>query len=348
MLTLVSYLRTSSVGYTSQGEYWSGGKSRGPAATKLKRGSVIGFGFNRVAKNLFITVDGEIIRTEANFSPEARKNGAETKNKAENEGLYPCVGLHHSSQRVRINFGASPFKFNIQEKRDAVAKTRLAQIDEMAPPPHARLIYNYLLFHGYKNSAEALAASNPEGLYPLTERDTLMLSTLEERSQIKEWFEDGQFGDVKEHLIARYGTEAASSEASFLLDCLMFIDMVRRGDTADALEFTQTVFLQWWCEATHDRIEDCCTLLAYYDPKASPVAHLLSRHHRDMTFKFINRCILMWSEAIPLVCDEPIQQEPDLNQMIAHLNSTQAHIRNKRKGGTPFELSHLFREPSPS
>lgn len=295
---------------------------------QLVKGSVIGFGINCPLQQMFITVDGEVVRTENNFGGT----------------YYACVGLHHRSQRLKINFGSSPFKFNIKEKRDALAKSRLAQIDALPQPNYARLVYNYLLFHGYKITAEALAATQPDGLYPLTERDTLMLSTLDERSQIKEWFEEGQFADVKEHLIARYGTGAASSEASFLLDCLIFIEMIKKGETEDALNFTRTVFLHWWCDATHERIEDCCTLLAYYDPKTSPASHLLSAHHRDMTFKFINRCILMWTGAVPPASDDPIQQEPDLHQILAHLNTVQGHIRNQRKGGTPFEVSQLFRD----
>lgn len=285
-----------------------------------------------ISKSLLVTVDGEVVRTENNFTGE----------------WYACVGLHHRSQRIRINFGASPFKFNIKERRDVVAQTRLAQIDAVSAPPFARLIYNFLLFHGYKESAEAFCATKPDGLYPLTERDSTMLSTLDERAQIRVWFEEGQFSEVKEHLIARYGADAEASEASFLLDCLIFIDLVRKGETEMALEFAQTTFNKWWCEATHERIEDCCTLLAYYDPRLSPASHLLSTHHRDMTFKFLNRCILMWTGAIPTYVEDPIQHEPDLNQVMGHLNMAQAQIRNHRKAGLPFDISQLFQSNTPS
>jgi hypothetical protein len=104
--------------------------------------------------------------------------------------VFPSVGLRHSNEHVRVNFGHNPFKYDIddhvQQRRDAVwasiqskpldwrildpgrndpgAKTSRADtddvprttIDDEGHNEAARLVLNYLIHHGYAKTAEAL------------------------------------------------------------------------------------------------------------------------------------------------------------------------------------------------
>jgi Ran-binding protein 9/10 len=102
--------------------------------------------------------------------------------------VFPSVGLRHSNEHVRVNFGHNPFKYDIddhvQQRRDTVwasiqnkpfdwrildpgrndsqtsrADTDGAQRTTMDDEGHneaARLVLNYLIHHGYAKTAEAL------------------------------------------------------------------------------------------------------------------------------------------------------------------------------------------------
>ncbi len=104
--------------------------------------------------------------------------------------VFPSVGLRHSNEHVRVNFGHNPFKYDIedhvQQRRDTVwtsiqskpldwrildpgrndrsAQTSRADTDgapraTMDDEGHneaARLVLNYLIHHGYAKTAEAL------------------------------------------------------------------------------------------------------------------------------------------------------------------------------------------------
>ena len=104
--------------------------------------------------------------------------------------VFPSVGLRHSNEHVRVNFGHSPFKYDVddhvQQRRDTVwasiqskpldwgildprrndpgAQTSRADTDgaprtTMDDEGHneaARLVLNYLIHHGYAKTAEAL------------------------------------------------------------------------------------------------------------------------------------------------------------------------------------------------
>jgi hypothetical protein len=103
--------------------------------------------------------------------------------------VFPSVGLRHSNEHVRVNFGHAPFKYDIedhvQQRRDTVwasiqskpldwrildpkrngagAQTSRTDVDSaprttMDEEGHneaARLVLNYLIHHGYAKTAEA-------------------------------------------------------------------------------------------------------------------------------------------------------------------------------------------------
>jgi hypothetical protein len=103
--------------------------------------------------------------------------------------VFPSVGLRHSTESVRVNFGHAPFKYDIddhvQQRRDAVwasiqskwhvvdpgrditgAHSSREGADGTSPTSTedegrdeaARLVLNYLIHHGYAKTADALQA----------------------------------------------------------------------------------------------------------------------------------------------------------------------------------------------
>ena len=77
--------------------------------------------------------------------------------------LYPTVGLHSPNERVAINFGGSPFKFDCEA---LVASEREARVEQVAKVPVSdasvhRLVRAYLLHHTYEKTLDALDAATP-------------------------------------------------------------------------------------------------------------------------------------------------------------------------------------------
>jgi hypothetical protein len=104
--------------------------------------------------------------------------------------VFPSVGLRHSTESVRVNFGHAPFKYDIddhvQQRRDAVwagiqctplnwhvldlgrdiasahasregaDSTSSTSTEDEGRDEAARLVLNYLIHHGYAKTAEAL------------------------------------------------------------------------------------------------------------------------------------------------------------------------------------------------
>ena len=77
--------------------------------------------------------------------------------------LYPTVGLHSPNERVAVNFGGSPFKFDCEA---LVASEREARVEQVAKVPVSdasvhRLVRAYLLHHTYEKTLDALDAATP-------------------------------------------------------------------------------------------------------------------------------------------------------------------------------------------
>ncbi|KAF8272346.1 hypothetical protein EI94DRAFT_1656163 [Lactarius quietus] len=106
--------------------------------------------------------------------------------------VFPSVGLRHSTESVRVNFGHAPFKYDIddhvQQRRDAVwagiqctplnwhvldpgrditsahpsrevaGDASPTSTEDEGRDEAARLVLNYLIHHGYAKTAEALQA----------------------------------------------------------------------------------------------------------------------------------------------------------------------------------------------
>jgi hypothetical protein len=139
-------------------------------------GDIIGAGIDFSQNRAFFTKNGTLI-------------GMVFDHVACDVQVFPSVGLRHSTESVRVNFGHAPFKYDIddhvQQRRDAVwasiqskwhvvdpgrditgAHSSREGADGTSPTSTedegrdeaARLVLNYLIHHGYAKTADALQA----------------------------------------------------------------------------------------------------------------------------------------------------------------------------------------------
>ena len=310
-----------SFGYSSEGHIWVDGakESRQEA---FKKGSVVGCGICFSSSKLFFTLNGKLIKTV---------DGIEGK-------LYPSVGLHSIGESVRINFGESPFKFDLAPMIKEVHDAQNAKIEAHQLPSIARLVYNYLIFHGYIDTAVEFAKV-AEDIEPYTDRDTVLLGTLETRSTIRQLIMNGDVNTAIELLSNQYPTIFDSSPAlAFGLNTQIFIEMIRTRRLDDAMNFAQNEFRNYWNPENQDKIQECCALLCYATPEESPMAYLLTKSHSEQIADQANLAILQRHDQDL----EDMIKSSDIASLLNHLLTVQRGLREYRDHGEVFSISQFI------
>ena len=173
--------------------------------------------------------------------------------------VFPSVGLRHTTESVRVNFGHAPFKYDIddhvQQRRDAVWASiqskplnwhlldtgrditgahALQEGTDVTSPTStedegrdeaARLVLNYLIHHGYAKTAEALQAQ----LARIPTRAASPALPVPPPSSMSASVPDADTPMT----LADY--EIESGEPSMLEQRLSIVRSVRRGDIEGAL-----------------------------------------------------------------------------------------------------------------
>ncbi|KIM84722.1 hypothetical protein PILCRDRAFT_67832 [Piloderma croceum F 1598] len=148
---------------------FSAEKNGTPYGPKFGTGDVVGCGVDFSQNKAFYTKDGAFLGNVFD------RVGSTTP-------IYPSVGLRHSGEAIRVNFGHEPFKFNIEDHvlqaRNvtwaAIMNTPLRrEFITNSPPPHGtaaaamgsegrgpinQLVLSYLSHHGYAKTARAFQA----------------------------------------------------------------------------------------------------------------------------------------------------------------------------------------------
>jgi hypothetical protein len=93
--------------------------------------------------------------------------------------------------------------------------------------------------------------------------------------------------------------DASSRKVLFRLNCQRFIEIVRLGETLEALKFAQTTLRalsnDLSINGTPEEIETLSTissLIAYQNPDQSPIAKYLDQSYRDNTADIVNNAVL--------------------------------------------------------
>ncbi|KAL1302833.1 hypothetical protein AAFC00_003166 [Neodothiora populina] len=208
------------------------GKQYGPKFSSL---DVIGCGVNFKHATAFFTKNGQ-------FLGEAFHN-------IKIDNVYPSVGMKRPGEHLRVNFGATPFVFDIDammklEKSivgDEINRTSVASLE-----PHLsegaliqELIAQYLAHDGYVETARAFA-DEVHGQRQSLSGDTEPLRTFDpsqdvhaiNRQRIRAAILDGDIDKALKYISTYYPhvlERVENRDVYFKLRCRKFIEMMRRS-----------------------------------------------------------------------------------------------------------------------
>ncbi|KAK3713329.1 hypothetical protein LTR37_008521 [Vermiconidia calcicola] len=207
------------------------GKAYGP---RFSSQDTIGCGVNFRTGNAFFTKNGVYLGVA--FS------GIKA------ERLHPSVGMKKPNEHLRVNFGRSPFVFDIdrmmeQERHAIMSEIEKADLSQLHPPDDEKaLIHNligqYLAHEGYVETAKSFAKDvheqqqslvhNPQPFQiPDSEDDIHAFN----RQKIRKSILDGDIDRALKYTTTFYPhvlEEERNRDIHFRLKCRKFIEMMRR------------------------------------------------------------------------------------------------------------------------
>ena len=216
--------------------------------------------------------------------------------------LFPTVGLHSRGERVTVNFGATPFRFDIDAATaDARAFARAAGVATAATAAAAAsttaaaLVRDYLLHAGHARTLAALEEAAGGAAAPAGADDPRR-ATLAARAAARAALASGDVDAVETVAGAAPNGATALSQATVraFLDVQRFVECVRRGDAASAVARAPgglaTALTAGGPAA--DMARDAAALAAYEDPAACPVGGLLGEGQRRAAADALNAALL--------------------------------------------------------
>ncbi|KAF2839409.1 ran-binding protein [Patellaria atrata CBS 101060] len=208
------------------------GKAYGP---KFSTTDVIGCGINFRTNSAFFTKNGIYL-------------GTAFKDILKEEDLYPSVGMKKPGEHLRVNFGQSPFIFDIdgmmrQEKKMIQDEINKADVASLHPPLDEtalihELIAQYLAHDGYVETARAFAHEVRAESQALANGNTN--ATIKEldpaddidgvnRQRIRMAILDGDVDKALKYTKSFYPRVLRENEnIYFKLKCCKFVEMARR------------------------------------------------------------------------------------------------------------------------
>lgn len=273
---------SGSYGYHGEdGLHFSGagaGTPYGPSYTR-QDGDVIGCVVNFVDKSLSYTRNGALL-------------GIAVQRLPIEEPLYPMVGMRTPGEVVEVNFGEGPFRYDIAALRTAVKTATEASIRSDAQialgrSASAQLVLDYLVHHGYKEAAVAFAASS--GVEELT---LAKKANMEKRRSIVRLVVDGAIDEALALIQELYsGLFEARPDVLFQLKCQRFVEAIRAQPLEESVAYCLAE-LQNPPPGEEDTRDEVLSLLAYPQPSASPMTHVLLPARRSKVAEVLNKAIL--------------------------------------------------------
>lgn len=227
--------------------------------------------------------------------------------------LFPTIGMQSSSAQILANFGATPFKFNIeayaQQQREKVLSSIMARKLPKDHRVHSDIILSYLIHNGYSRTAAAFAKD--AGREQLFERERVFLMKRQAVCEkVISGDIDGAIADIESEFPE---VMELHLNVRFLVHTQKFIDMLVKGSNPeDVLTYglrTLWRFKDSDCIAKaeaqdHEQgglessvpykkiLSDVYSLLAYSDPSESPAKYLTLPSRREMVADRLNSAIL--------------------------------------------------------
>eukprot|EP00188_Purpureofilum_apyrenoidigerum_P005868 Plantae.Rhodophyta-Purpureofilum_apyrenoidigerum.ctg8156.p1 GENE.Plantae.Rhodophyta-Purpureofilum_apyrenoidigerum.ctg8156~~Plantae.Rhodophyta-Purpureofilum_apyrenoidigerum.ctg8156.p1 ORF type:complete len:426 (-),score=60.00 Plantae.Rhodophyta-Purpureofilum_apyrenoidigerum.ctg8156:293-1570(-) len=252
------------------------GETYGP---KCSTNDVVGMCWNLLDKSVFFTNNGAYLGVAFR----------------DIEGTYfPTVGLRSRGAVVEVNFGKKPFVYDIESYAQELRSTVMSEICNMQVPgsfnEYSEIILNYLLYHGYAESAKAFAADVGK-----SEQIEKEIVRIERKKRICTLIRRGQLDEAltvlkKEH---PFFFENPKSKVLFSLKCQQLVEMSRTQPVEARLAFAKEHLRDYQDMGPEFRLglQETIVLLAYKDPMESPFAHLMDVQRRDIVAAEYNNAI---------------------------------------------------------
>ena len=217
------------------------GKAYGPKFASM---DVIGCGLNFSTGSAFFTKNGVYLGTA--FAG------------IKSDRLYPSVGMKKPGEHLRINFGRSPFVFDIdrmmEEERSAIFGEVLMQDPKILHPPDEedvlihKLVSQYLAHEGYVETARSFAQDVHDQQQSLSShQQSVELPDADEdihasnRQKIRKSILDGDIDKALKYTNAFYPRvleDERNKDIHFKLRSRKFIEMMRRHTELSAATST--------------------------------------------------------------------------------------------------------------
>lgn len=295
--------------------------------SKYGQGDVVGCCWDMINNVLFFTRNGVSMGTAFENIPGS---------------LYPTIGMQSKGGRVSVNFGSSPFVFNVDgyagEQRgqliSSVLATRLPDTKKVL----ANYVLDYLIHAGYSESADAFARSLGQTQDNVTKSSSdddsdraeqtsfvsrvdpcsspvangrigggsdLSLSYLSENACSSSSIRRRQAimmkvmsGDTETALVdaAEHfpGFRFVDRHTEFMVKSQQFIELLLAGKkpVEDVAQFGKDELFPFQ-DCFSEQLEEVISLLAYKDPRDSPIKHLVSLNRRQIVADSLNAAILV-------------------------------------------------------
>ncbi|KAK9806165.1 hypothetical protein WJX72_003712 [[Myrmecia] bisecta] len=319
------------------------GQDYGP---KFEAGDIIGAGLHLGKQEMFFTKNGKhlgLAFREIVTVP-----------------LYPTIGLHSKNERVTVNFGQHPFKFDLEGlvQEEVESQHRAVHSTPMPPGATHQIVRNYLMYYGYSNTLAAFDAA--AGLIAGEEASTSSREreigpeglALDVRKQVRQLLMGGQVEAAK-RVLCKHFPELLESrtrpdlDVYFYIQCAAFIELIRDKDIEGAVKFAQEVLaplrglLAHRSRGYEAMLHDVVALVAYEDPQESPLAGLLDPLQREAVADVINSAII--GAAAGKIQWES-RPQPALERLLQQLVGVHEELHEANGGqGEPFRLQqHLL------
>ncbi|KAL8225684.1 hypothetical protein R6Q57_018241 [Mikania cordata] len=324
----------NSFGYHGDDGYLYRGQGKGEAfGPTYTTGDIVGGGIDYASHKFFFTKNGQVVGTV-----EKDVKGP----------LYPTVGVHSQNEEVSVNFGKDPFVFDIKAYEATQRAKQNTLIERISIPQAASygIVRSYLQHYGYEETLNVFDEASQTSVPPIpvfnqngiNEHATYALN---HRKILRKLIMDGEIDAAFGKLQQLYPqiVEDDTSAIYLMLHCQKFIELIRAEHLEKAVDYGRAHFEKFYCLKHHeDLIKDCAALLAYEEPKKSPVGYLLGEWQRENVADAVNAMILSTN---PEMKDRRSCLHSYLERLLRQL--TACFLEKRLLNGNQGEAFHLRR-----